>query len=325
MPGVDEAGAVLVTPYLLDGVGSGGLVIAEGQTSEEAEHNPVVNWQVATPGYFRAMGIQLLAGRDFAPTDDERAPPVAIVSQQLARRLWPGERALGRRLRTYGLPETDPSEPAWATVIGIVGNVRYLDVRGTRWNLYLSYRQATPSPGHLNYVMRTKQEPNRVRVAVVAAIHDLDPREPPIGLAPLEEVVSDVQAPWRLAALLLSVLAALATALTALGVFAVVSRSVSLRRKEFGVRMALGAPLADILRNAAGRLLGWILFGTAAGLAFARLAAQGLTSLLFEVEPTDPTVFVSIAVLVLAIAVGACLPGAVRAAFTDPSSVLRTE
>ncbi len=324
-PGVEAVGAVLVTPYQLGVIGQDGFILAEGQSQEEGQQNPVVNWQVATPGYFRAMGIRLLRGRGFEPMDDERTAPVAVVGESLARRMWPGRDPVGRRLRTHGLAADEALEQPWATVVGVVEDVRYRELDRARLNLYLGYLQVDPAPGGLTYVVRTGGEPTSLAGALSRAAHSLDPEEPLDGIDSMNEVVSEAQAPWRFASVLLSSFAILAIALTALGVFAVLSRSVSERRRELGVRMAIGARADQILRLVVGRALRWTLLGIAIGMALARPAVGFLTSLLFEVEPTDPAVFASIAAFVLAVGAFASWLPARRAAATDPSEVLRRD
>ncbi len=323
IPGVEAAGAVLVRPYQLGAIGQDGFLEAEGQSETESERNPTINWQVATPGYFRAMGIRLLNGRGFEPTDDERTGPVSVVGESLARRMWPGEDPLGRRFRTHGLAPPEASEQPWVTVVGVVEDVRYRELERARPNLYLSYLQVEPPPGGLAFVVRTQSEPTSMHGALTAAVHSLDPALPVDGIASMEEVVREVQAPWRFASVLLSSFAVLATILSGLGVFAVLSRSVSERRRELAVRMAIGARVDQIVRLVLGRALRWTLPGIALGMAVAWPAAGSLASLLFEVEPTDPSVFSAVAAFVLAVgALASALP-ARRAAATDPAEALR--
>jgi predicted permease len=322
LEGVDSAGAVLVRPYRLGAIGQDGFFLAEGQSEEEARQNPIVNWQVATPGYFRAMGTRLLIGRGFEATDDERTPPVTVVSESLARRMWPGQNPIGRRLRTHGLALESADEP-WATVVGVVEDVRYRELDRTRPNLYLSHRQVVPAPGSLSYVVRTGADPMTLAGALARAVQSLDSNQPLDALASMEEVVEEAQAPWRFASVFLSSFAVLAIALAALGVLAVLSRSISERRRELGVRMAVGARAGQIQRLVIGRALRWTLLGIALGLALAWPTVGFLSSLLFEVRPTDPVVFSAIAVLVLTVSLLASWIPARRAAATDPVAVLR--
>ncbi len=325
LPEVEAAGAILVRPYRLGAIGQDAFVRIEGQSKEDSEKNPIVNWQVATPGYFRAMGIRLLSGRVFETSDDERTKPVAVVGESLARRMWPGEDPLGRRFSTLGLAPLDDPEPPLATVVGVVEDVRYRELDRARPNLYLSYLQVDPSPGGLTYVVRTHSEPYSLSGALAAALHSLDPEEPLDGLASMEEVVREAQAPFRFTAALLSSFALLAVALTALGVFSVSAHSVSQRRKELGVRIAIGARAGQILRLVLGRALLWTLFGVGIGLSLAWPSVSFLRSLLFEVEPKDPTVFLGVAAFVLTVGIAAALLPARRAAATDPSECLRAE
>ncbi|HEY7817991.1 MAG TPA: FtsX-like permease family protein, partial [Vicinamibacteria bacterium] len=280
---VDAAGAVLVTPYRLGAIGQDAFILAEGQSPEEGEQNPVVNWQVATPGYFRAMGVRLLDGRAFEPSDDERTEPVAVISESLARRMWPEGDVVGRRFSTLGLSRLGDPDPPLATVIGVVEDVRYRELERARPNLYLSYQQVDPAPAGLNYVVRSRAETGRLNGILAAALHSLDPEEPLEGIASMGEVVREAQAPWRFATALLSSYALLAAALTTLGIFSVFSRSVSERKREIGVRIAVGARVDQILRLVLGRGLRWTFLGVVIGLALAWHTSRFLNSLLFDV------------------------------------------
>ncbi|MGH9332421.1 MAG: ABC transporter permease [Vicinamibacteria bacterium] len=325
LPGVDAVGAVLVRPYRLGVIGQDGWILTEGQPEEARRENPVVNWQVATPDYFRAMGILLSRGRDFGPLDDERTPPVAVVGESLARRMWPGQDPIGRRLRTLGLPPGEDGQPPWVTVVGVVADVRYRELDRARLNLYLSYRQVDPSPEGLNFVVRTSAEPISLAGALAREVRSLDPDEPVDSIASMEEVVWEAQAPWRFASVLFSSFALVAIGLTGLGVFSVLSRSVSERKRELGVRMAIGARVAHILRLTVGRAMKWTIFGLSIGLAFAFPAVRLMGSLLFEVEPADPAVFSATGLFVLAVGLFASWIPARRAAAIDPSEALKSD
>ncbi len=325
VPEIEAAGAVLVRPYRLGVIGQDAFILAEGQSEEEGESNPIVNWQVATPGYFRAMGIRLLSGRALEAADDERTEPVAVVSEGLARRMWPGEDALGRRISTLGLSRPGDPEPAWATIVGVVEDVRYRELDRARPNLYLSYLQVDAAPGSLTFVVRSEAHPAALAGLVSRARDEIDREEPIDGMASMVEVVREAQAPWRFATALLSSFAGLALALTALGIFSVFSRSVSERRRELAVRIAVGARVDHILRLVLGRALRSTLLGIGIGLALAWQAAGFLGNLLFEVEPTDPAVFSAIAGFVLALGIAAAFVPAKRAAATSPSDALRAE
>ena len=207
--------------------------------------------------------------------------------------------------------------------MGVVEDVRYRELERARLNLYLSYLQVVPAPGGLNYVVRTGGEPISLAGALTRAVHSLDPEEPLDALDSMEQVVREAQAPWRFASALLSSFAFLAIALTALGVFAVLSRSVSERRRELGVRVAIRARGDQILRLVVGPALRLSLLGIAIGMALSWPAVGFLTSLLFEVEPRDAAVFSAIAAFVLAVGIVASWLPARRAAATDPSEALR--
>ena len=168
------AGAVLARPFAHGVIGMDSSLIIEGQPLDDrsASRNPSVNWEVATPDYFRAMDIRLLLGRVFNDRDTQDAPAVVVIGQSLGARLWPGQDPVGRRLMTYGAPG-DHKNPVWQTVVGVVEDARYREVETLRFDLYLPYRQAPNEVEH--FVLRVSGDP----IAAVPALKARSPRSIP--------------------------------------------------------------------------------------------------------------------------------------------------
>jgi len=319
LPGVEAAGAVRYLP-LASELGDWGLQV-EGFVPPPGE--PVAgDWQIATAGYFEAMGIPLRRGRLFTATDRRDAQPVMVISEAMAQRFWPGKDPIGRRIRV--------STPRWHTVVGVVGDVRHngltARVKGT-W--YLPRSQFDLATGSLIYpmtlVIKTAGNPAGMAAPVRAAIHGVDPRLPVSQVRPLDEVVAGAVARQRFTMFFLLLCSALALTLAAVGVYGVVRFRVGARTREIGLRMALGAPAGRVVRRVVAQGLGLV----AAGLGTGVLGALGLTrflsTLLYGVRPEDPlTLLVTAATLGLVALAATWLP-ARRAALVDPIIVLRQE
>ncbi len=273
----------------------------------------------ATPGYFEALGVQLLAGRWFTPQDDRNVPLVSIVDELLARRLWPDSEAVGQILQLgFG------NQPVQTTVVGVVAHPRAYDLsRDGRPQVYLPEPQL---PGAvLWFVVRSTGDPLTLTEAVRSAVWDLDPDLPLQAVRPLQAYVDDAMAETRFLAGLLSAFGLLALLLAGIGTYGVMAYNVDLREREFAIRMALGSSPGGILRSVFKdglRLLGT---GTLVGLLAALLLARAITGLLHGVGPWDPlTYLVLLAVLALAMMV-ACLIPAHRASTEDPVIALKVE
>jgi putative ABC transport system permease protein len=292
-------------------------------------------YQVVTPGYFETMGIRLLAGRGFADTDAADGPPVVVVSETLARTFWPDQPAVGKRVRRgwWNEAEDVPEEP-WFTVVGVAADVKEggLDApAGT--TLYFLHRQAPAyepaagfTPRTLNLVVRAAgDDPLALAGSVRGAIRRLDPSLPAAGVRPLDEVVLGSLARQRLLSALVGLFGALALALAAVGTYGVLSYGVEQRRREIGVRLALGAGRGGILGLVVARGMRPVLAGLAAGALAAFALRRALASVLYGVSPTDPLTFVTVAGLLAAVALGACLIPGRRAARVDPLVALRYE
>ena len=323
-PGAIAAGGVYLRPFAYGVIGMDASLVLEGQplTAEGFNRNPIVNWEVATPGYFRAMDIRLLRGRVFTDGDTENAPPVVIVSQRLAERLWPGQEALGRRLLTHGAPG-DEKRPGWQTVVGVVENARYREVETARYDLYLAHRQVADPLQH--YALRVAGDPVAAAAPLKAALTALDPELTMENVATMEEIVGRAFAPWRFSAIVVSALGVMALAFAAAGLAAVMAYAVAHRTREIAVRLALGAQARHVVGVIARDGLWIAAAGVATGLAVAWVLRRSVAGMLFGVSPDDGVTFIGVGVLLATVSVvAACLP-AQRAARVDPAVALRGE
>ena len=322
LPGVEAAGAVYLRPLILGPIGSGVRVYLEGQpeTKEVGEANPILNHQVATPGYFETMKIPLRAGRFFTWDDGPEHPRVAIVSESTARRLWPGQDAIGKRL---SMAQFTPGSRgrAWRTVVGVVSDVRYHDIGETQLDVYDPALQVGLAAS--NVVVRTAGDPRAFGGMVRGIARELDGTAIVDEITTMDAVVGRAEAPWRLATWMFVLFAGLAFGLAALGLFSLVALEVAYRRREFAIRIALGAPGGAILRAVLARAGRRVAAGIAAGLLFALAASRGVRSLLFGVAPLDAATYAVVLALVLVVVVLAAYLPARRALATDPHAVLR--
>ena len=334
----DAASMLAVHRSLVDGLAAQPLFEAVGTTTAlplsgqdlensvtlegdaPSEDPPVAGLHGVSPGYLQAMGIPLRQGRGFTAQDREDARPVAIVNETFAHLHWPPGDALGKRLQTDG---------PWRTVVGVVGDVRHRrpDV-SPRPEVLVPYAQLDPGfltswARGVSVVVRSSAEPSVVVGLARSAVREIDPTLPLVEVRPMRELVADATAQPRFRALLMAGFALIATVLSLVGVFGVTSHFAAQRWPEIGVRMALGARRADIFALVLGRGAWLALAGALLGLAAAIALSRSLSSLLFEVSPTDPTILgLAAAVLTVAALLASYLP-ARRAARVDPAVTLR--
>lgn len=318
LPGAASAAAVLLRP--LEGeVGWDLTFTAEGQTQEEHLANPKVSYETVTPGYFETMGIPLVAGRDFTLQDRADGLPVAILSEGLARRLWPRGDAVGKRIKDYG-----PGDPSpWKTVVGVVGDVRYRSLAAPSLDYYVPYTQSDLAPIHV--VLRTSGDPRALASALEREVWALDRNQPVARITTMEERVGSVLAQPRLLASLSGLFAVVAALLAAIGLYGVVSTSVVRRTREIGLRMALGSSRARVLRLVAREGLLPAAAGAALGLLAALWLRRALASWLTGPAAANPEVFAAVLLLLLAAAGLAVWVPARRAMKLEPSLALREE
>ncbi|HVZ49773.1 MAG TPA: ABC transporter permease [Gemmatimonadaceae bacterium] len=322
IPGVEIVGVGSVVP--LRAAGFNLDVKGEGRALGPGEPQPQAEYRTADPGYFKAAGIPLLKGRDFAATDDANAAKVVIINESLAKLLFPAEDPIGRRVAWTGdVLKFVGISPDWRTVVGVVGDTKDggLDARQVR-AVFIPFAQGDFPTGAM--VMRTDVSPGGVASAARAVIHSIAPEQPVERVMPLDAVRDESVGPRRINALLVGSFGVLALVLAAIGIAAVLAFSVSARTNEIGVRMSLGAHpgqvLAMILRE--GGLL--VAFGLFIGVTGALLLAKLIAGLLFGVGPRDPVTIGAVALVMAAIGVAACWIPAMRAARIAPSEALRS-
>ena len=321
--GVDAAGATFLLPFEHGVVGLDGGVVLPGEPREgpDRPERPPVAVQSVSPGYFEAMGIDLAAGRTFTDRDTTDAPTAVIVSESLARYLWPSSDAVGRRLIAVGAEAESAGTPAWQTVVGVVADARYREVERARFDLYVPFTQVPVSVNHL--VVRTAGEPARLAAALRSEVRRADPNFVVESTAPLSGLVDGVMRPWRFNMTMATLLAGLATGLAALGLFGAVAYGVTRRTREIGVRRALGAQAHDVLRLVWEQAVRLTLLGAAIGLGLALPASELLRPLLFGVAPREPGVFAALTALLVAVCSAASLLAAWRATRVDPLAAIR--
>jgi putative ABC transport system permease protein len=312
IPGVEAAGIVDFLP--LGHNRSWGPVEAKGKQYRQGEvPNPLV--YVVTPGFFRAMGMGFVAGRDFSWQDSPTSRKVLIINQAAARALWPGGNAVGQIAVAGGGDRL---------VIGVVDDVRETSVEGAPgWQAYYPATQAGPDDAEL--VVRTQLPPDTLAVSVLRTLRQLNPNQPAAAFQPIQQLVDHANSPRRFFMLLVTSFGLFGLTLASLGIYGVISYSVARRTQEIGIRMALGAQKGDVLRMVVSRGLKLAAAGAAIGVAGALALTQFLASLLYGVAPTDPLTFIAVSLVLIAVALAACYIPARRAAKVDPMVALRYE
>ncbi|HEY2431715.1 MAG TPA: FtsX-like permease family protein, partial [Vicinamibacterales bacterium] len=266
--------------------------------------------------------IRLRAGRDFSSIDRPGAPRAAIVSENLSARLWPGESPIGKRLLDSFGRGKDNHPSQWRTVVGIVSAARYRELDRTRYDLYVPVGQAAEFEPE-NVVVRAAGDPRRLRPAVAALLSKIDPQLTAADVTTMDEALREVRAPWRFNMLLFSVFACMSIVLTIIGIAALVVSTVNGRRREIGVRIAMGARAHQIVSLFALQGARSIGIGVCLGVVASLLASHLLADLLFDVAASDRRTLMTVAAGVFALGVLATYLAARRASALDPASVFR--
>jgi putative ABC transport system permease protein len=316
-PGIEAATPVHTPPFAGTGGWDAPVFTAEGQGLESVEKNPALNLEAVHAGYFSTFAVPLLRGRTFTSDDRSGTPEVAIVSEDLAERTWPGQDPIGKRLK-FGRPD---SKEAWRTVVGVVRPTRYRELAEPRPTLYLPASQFVDEAGI--FVLRSALPLARVAELARASVRAVEPSLQVTRVTPFAELAAAPLARPRFNAFLIGVFGVSALLLAAIGLYAVMAAHVRQRYAEIGVRMALGATTSDVRRLVLGEGLRLAVTGAAIGTFGAIAAGRALRGLLFGVQPLDPVALVGAAVLLALVAALACYLPARRAAKLDPLAVLR--
>jgi len=314
LPGVEAAGAINTLP-LTDG-GSTQPVAIEGRPVVPLSEQPEVAVRIISPGTLPALRIRLLEGRDFSAADTADSPATVLISETMAKRFWPGESAVGKRLTLSFVPDVKRE------VVGVLADVKLRGLARPEPIAALYVPHAQIPSEWMALLVRTAQEPGSVASAVRGAVTALDPDQPVLEVGTMEEHLGATLSHPRFNMLLLAVFAALALTLSALGIYSVLSYAVRRRTREIGIRMALGANHRDVLRLIVLQGMRPALIGLAVGLAGALALGRALSSLVFGIKATDPATFVVAAALLGLVALAACAVPAWRASRVHPTEAL---
>ena len=317
LPGV--SGVAFSNDLPLEGQDTTSIPTIEGVSPFKKGEEPLVGIHVVNPRYFEAMGIPLLRGRAFAERDRLNSTPVAVINESMAKRFWPTEDPIGKRFRVLGSGPRDLLE-----IVGVVGDVRHNGLNNpASMDSYLPVLQRPWD--YIGLAVRAKGDAAALAASVGAVVRSIDPSQPVFGVRNFDQVLDETLAGRRLALTLLGLFATLAAVLAAVGLYGVMAFSVTQRTHEIGIRMALGAQPGDVLRMVIRQGLTMALAGVAIGIGAALGLTRFLTSMLFEVNPTDPVTFVAVALGLAAVALVACYVPARRATRVEPVIALRYE
>ena len=318
LPGVQSAGATSILP--LSGNNSSGSFRIEGRVVPQGQSSPHGDRWAATTDYFSTMKIPLIRGRYFDDRDTMESQPVAIIDETMQRKYWPNENPVGKRI-TF---QSRQNNPIWREIVGIVGHVKHQGLEGeSRVQYYIPHTQVQNAS--MNLVVRASVDPSSLTGGVRATISSLDKDLPVFRVKTMEQYVIDSMAQRRFAMTLIGIFAAVALALAAVGLYGVLSYSITQRSHEIGIRMALGAQVRDVLRLVVGQGMLLALAGVILGNIAAFMLTQLMANLLFDVKARDPLTFASIALLLILVALVACFVPARRATKVDPIVALRYE
>jgi len=318
LPGARSAGVINYLP--LQQSGFNGDITIEGQGPYEPGRAPWAEFRAISPDYFRTMSVPLISGRFYTAQDQSNSTPVVIVNQTLARRYLSGQDPIGKRIRVIGND--------WRTVVGVVGDVRQSGVtQAARAEVFVPITQAvyTPLTQTMSLAVRADAEPEALVSAVRNAVRGIDPAQPVFNIKTMEAVVADSVSDRRLNMLLLGIFASVALTLSVIGIYSVMSYTVSQHTREIGIRMALGARPTDVLKLVVGQGMSLTLVGVGLGVAGAFGLTRLMATLLYGVTATDPLTFAVVSALLMVVALLACCVPARRATKVDPMVALRTE
>lgn len=327
-PGVISASGINHLP--LAGDTWGYSFVIQGRPEPPPGESPMAVYRIAMPGYFETMQIPLLRGRAITENDDARAPGVVIINERAASAYWPGEDPIGKRI---AFDSTTSNPPTWLTVVGVVKNAKQEDwVTKPYPEVYLAGLQNRGFLGsglsrtaYITLVMRTSGNPADLTSAVKKIVWSFDRNLPISKVLTMDQAVADATAQPRFEMLLLGVFGLVALLLAAIGIYGVMTYSVSRRTREIGIRMSLGASRTDVLQMVVRQGMTQALIGSAVGVAGALLLSKLMAKMLYGVQPTDPATFGSVVIVLGTAALLAVFVPARRAARTEPMAALRAE
>jgi putative ABC transport system permease protein len=318
LPAIESA--ALTTGVLLPLLANSTIVTFEGKPLPPPEQRLEYPFENVSPAFFTTVGARMAAGREFTEQDHDRAAPVAIVNESLARTVWPGEDPIGKRLKPGDGTDSQP----WITVVGVVKDLRRGDVkRPIRQEIYVCSLQLTPRTQTL--LVRSASDPTAVMSSVRRELQSIDPQLPLFRVTTLEAQLSETLNQPRFQAMVLAGFAVIALMLAAIGIYGVTSHAVSQRTQEVGIRMAMGARRSDVRLLILRQHVTPALIGVTVGLAGALALSRLLTSLLFGVRAVDPITYGLVALSLIVVAIAACWIPASRAMRVDPLVALRAE
>ncbi len=321
VPGVTHAALTLSLP--IEGSNWGSVFIVRDKPVPPRAELPSSAFVPVSTGYFQTMGIRVRAGREFNGADTTAAQRVTIVNETFAQRMWPGEKAIGKFVK-QGWPETPEADAPWREVIGVVADIKLDGVdQDVPLQAYLPLAQEPARS--VAIVARTSGPPEGVVRPIEAVVRSLNKDLPVTRVVAMTALMRSAIARQRLSTMILAVFAAIATLLAAVGLYGVSAHSVTERTREIGVRLALGSGRGAVLRLFVVQGVTMAALGAVAGLAGAYYLSRWLSTLLFEVQPTDPATYLAVAILLLVVAAGACYFPARRASRVDPLIALRAD
>ncbi|HEY2459959.1 MAG TPA: ABC transporter permease [Candidatus Acidoferrum sp.] len=319
LPGVEAVATGTVVPLTFDH--SRADFTIDGQPLPAPADFPHPDFHNISPDYVSVMRIPLIRGREFTEADNETTPPVALVNQSMARRYWPHEDAVGKRI-LYGHPSD--TNHSWITIVGIVGDTKLYGLANpSRFEVYLPFRQNYSNDVHL--LVRSAADPTALANAIRGAVAAVDKDQPIFSVKTMRELVDDSVSTRRLTLILLALFSGLALILAAIGIYGVIAYSVEQRTREVGIRVAMGAQKTDVLRLVLAQGARLVTLGIIIGMVVAAALTRLMSTLLFGVTATDPATFAAVATLLAAVALAATYIPAHRATRTDPIQALRHE